>query len=69
MGNLKMAETYFAKTTHYKLYVPGIWFYLAIINFKLGENYKALECWRYARLVSLHNDYTNQMYFDIILLL
>lgn len=55
MGNLKLAETYFAKTTHYKLYVPGTWFYLAIINFKCGDNHKALECWRYARLVSFTN--------------
>lgn len=51
IGDLKGAERYFANSTRYNLYVPGVWFYLAIINFKMGENYKALECWRYARLV------------------
>lgn len=57
MGDLKSAEKYFAKATQHKLYIPGIWFYLAIINFRLGENYKALECWRYARLVSGRSDH------------
>lgn len=44
------AEKAFAQCTQYGIYLHNIWAYLALINLKMGENYKALECWKYARL-------------------
>lgn len=33
------------------MHIPDVWGYLALINLKLGNNFKALECWKYAKLV------------------
>uniref|UniRef100_A0A1A9WUQ5 Tetratricopeptide repeat protein 18 n=1 Tax=Glossina brevipalpis TaxID=37001 RepID=A0A1A9WUQ5_9MUSC len=50
LGRLKEAERYLAEGTNYDLFLPNVWAGLALINLRLGENYKALECWIYARL-------------------
>uniref|UniRef100_A0A1A9WUQ6 Uncharacterized protein n=1 Tax=Glossina brevipalpis TaxID=37001 RepID=A0A1A9WUQ6_9MUSC len=47
---LKEAEDCFIQATSYGMYFPDVWAYLALINLKLGEYLKALECWKYARL-------------------
>uniref|UniRef100_A0A1A9W432 Tetratricopeptide repeat protein 18 n=1 Tax=Glossina brevipalpis TaxID=37001 RepID=A0A1A9W432_9MUSC len=49
-GRLKEAETYFIQAAGHRMYFPDVWAYLALINLKLGEYKKALECWKYARL-------------------
>uniref|UniRef100_A0A1A9UW01 Uncharacterized protein n=1 Tax=Glossina austeni TaxID=7395 RepID=A0A1A9UW01_GLOAU len=53
LDRLEEAEIYFAKCTRFYIYLPNVWAYLAVINLRLGQNYKALECWKYARLVLL----------------
>lgn len=55
LDRLKEAELYFAESTLFGVYLPNVWAYLATINIRLGENYKALECWKYARLVNNNN--------------
>uniref|UniRef100_A0A1A9ZEV4 Uncharacterized protein n=1 Tax=Glossina pallidipes TaxID=7398 RepID=A0A1A9ZEV4_GLOPL len=50
LDRLKEAELYFAESTLFGVHLPNVWAYLAAINVKLGDNYKALECWKYARL-------------------
>ncbi|XP_017063051.2 uncharacterized protein LOC108102526 [Drosophila eugracilis] len=50
LNNLDMALKYFAKSTQLETHVPNIWGFLALINLKLGENYKAIECWKYAKI-------------------
>lgn len=42
--------------------MPNTWAYLALINLKLGNNYNALECWKYARLN--HNKEIHQEIID-----
>jgi len=46
-----LALQYFAKSTNLDTHVPNVWGFLALINLKLGENYKAVECWKYAKIV------------------
>uniref|UniRef100_A0A1B0FP34 Tetratricopeptide repeat protein n=1 Tax=Glossina morsitans morsitans TaxID=37546 RepID=A0A1B0FP34_GLOMM len=50
LDRLEEAEIYFAKSTRFYMHLPNVWAYLAVINLRLGQNYKALECWKYARL-------------------
>ncbi|XP_075153128.1 uncharacterized protein LOC142226796 [Haematobia irritans] len=50
LNDLDESEKAFADATRCGLYLPNVWAYLALINLKKGENYKALECWKYARL-------------------
>lgn len=50
MGQLDEAEKYFALGTEYNMCMPNSWAYLALINLKKGNNYNALECWKYYRL-------------------
>ncbi|KAI9585895.1 hypothetical protein GQX74_001742 [Glossina fuscipes] len=57
LNHLEEAELYFAEATRFTIYLPNTWAYLALINLRLGENYKALLCWEYA-----HLDYTNQAF-------
>uniref|UniRef100_A0A1A9W430 Uncharacterized protein n=1 Tax=Glossina brevipalpis TaxID=37001 RepID=A0A1A9W430_9MUSC len=52
LDRLKEAELYFAETTRFSMYLPNVWAYLAVINLRLGQNYRALECWKYAHLNS-----------------
>uniref|UniRef100_A0A1B0FP20 Uncharacterized protein n=1 Tax=Glossina morsitans morsitans TaxID=37546 RepID=A0A1B0FP20_GLOMM len=49
LGRLKEAELDLADGTNYNLFLPNVWAGLALINLRLGDNYKALECWKYAR--------------------
>lgn len=59
LGQLKEAEQYFAITTKSGLYMPNAWAYLALVNLKMGNNYNALECWKYAKLnpdVEIHEE-------------
>jgi len=51
LSELEMALQYFAKSTHLDTHVPNVWGFLALINLRLGENYKAVECWKYAKIV------------------
>ncbi|XP_073826825.1 uncharacterized protein [Musca autumnalis] len=55
LDELDDAEEAFAQSTQYGIYLPNVWAYLALINLKKGENYKALECWKYARLDPAEN--------------
>ncbi|XP_002132873.2 uncharacterized protein [Drosophila pseudoobscura] len=50
LDNLDMALQCFANCTRSQNHVPIIWGFLALINLRLGENYKALECWKYAKI-------------------
>ncbi|KNC30036.1 hypothetical protein FF38_03061, partial [Lucilia cuprina] len=50
LGQLDESAKYFALSTQYGIYMPNTWAYLALINLKCGNNYNALECWKYARL-------------------
>ncbi|XP_065364699.1 uncharacterized protein LOC135957823 [Calliphora vicina] len=64
LGQLEEAEKYFALSTKYGMYMPNIWAYLALINLKRGNNYNALECWKYARLnqnTEIHIDIINEL--------
>lgn len=54
--------------------MPNTWAYLAIINLKLGNNYNALECWKFARINQnreIHQEIINELnkinYEDICL--
>ncbi|KAH8324146.1 hypothetical protein KR074_000605 [Drosophila pseudoananassae] len=48
--HLEVALHCFAKCTTAETHVPNVWGFLALINLKLGENYKAIECWKYAKI-------------------
>ncbi|XP_016927834.3 uncharacterized protein [Drosophila suzukii] len=50
LNELEMALQYFAKSTHLDTHVPNVWGFLALTNLRLGENYKAVECWKYAKI-------------------
>uniref|UniRef100_A0A1I8PHY7 Tetratricopeptide repeat protein 18 n=1 Tax=Stomoxys calcitrans TaxID=35570 RepID=A0A1I8PHY7_STOCA len=50
LNDLDEAEKSFAQATHCDMYLPNIWAYLGLVNLRKGENYQALECWKYARL-------------------
>lgn len=50
MGQLDEAEKYFALSTEHGIYMQDVWAFLALINLKKGNNYNALECWKYVRL-------------------
>nr|AAL68098.1 AT19020p [Drosophila melanogaster] len=47
---LDLALESFANATHMDTHVPNVWGFLALINLRLGENYKAIECWKYAKI-------------------
>lgn len=54
----------FAQSTRYGIYLPNVWAYLALIHLKCNENYKALECWKYARLdtqVKIHPEILEEL--------
>lgn len=64
LGQLEEAEKYFALSTKYGIYMPNTWAYLALINLKRGNNYNALECWKYARLnqnTEIHEEIINEL--------
>ncbi|XP_030373977.1 uncharacterized protein LOC115623659 [Scaptodrosophila lebanonensis] len=44
------AIEYFARCTRHNTHVPDIWAHLALVNIHLGDNYAALECWKYAKI-------------------
>lgn len=74
LGQLKEAEQYFAITTKSGLYMPNVWAYLALVNLKMGNNYNALECWKYAKLnpdVEIHEEILKELnkinYNDVFL--
>uniref|UniRef100_A0A1A9WW83 Uncharacterized protein n=1 Tax=Glossina brevipalpis TaxID=37001 RepID=A0A1A9WW83_9MUSC len=50
LDRLNEAEQQLALCTTYNIYYPSVWEHLALINLRLGKNYEALECWKYARL-------------------
>uniref|UniRef100_A0A6P4FMA3 Uncharacterized protein LOC108052658 n=1 Tax=Drosophila rhopaloa TaxID=1041015 RepID=A0A6P4FMA3_DRORH len=50
LDHLEMALQCFAKSTRIDTHVPNVWGFLALINLRLGENYKAVECWKYAKI-------------------
>uniref|UniRef100_A0A1A9ZEV3 Uncharacterized protein n=1 Tax=Glossina pallidipes TaxID=7398 RepID=A0A1A9ZEV3_GLOPL len=64
LNHLEEAEQYFAKATRFTIYLPNIWAYLALINLRLGESYKALQCWKYAHLepdVLIHEEILSEL--------
>ncbi|KAL9924979.1 uncharacterized protein ACN2A1_010355 [Glossina fuscipes fuscipes] len=64
LNHLEEAELYFAEATRFTIYLPNTWAYLALINLRLGENYKALLCWEYAHLepdVLIHEEILNEL--------
>uniref|UniRef100_A0A1A9W422 Tetratricopeptide repeat protein n=1 Tax=Glossina brevipalpis TaxID=37001 RepID=A0A1A9W422_9MUSC len=64
LGRLKEAKLFFAETTRFSMYLPNVWAYLAVINLRLGQNYEALECWKYANLntdVIIHDEILNEL--------
>ncbi|XP_043657942.1 uncharacterized protein LOC122623079 [Drosophila teissieri] len=50
LDQLEMALESFVSATHLDTHVPNVWGFLALINLRLGENYKAIECWKYAKI-------------------
>ena len=42
-----------AESTNSEVHIPDIWAYLALINLRRGQNFKALEFWKYAKLVGM----------------
>ncbi|KAH8297989.1 hypothetical protein KR018_003950 [Drosophila ironensis] len=50
IGNYSVAISCFAKCTLAGTHLPNAWGFLALINLKLGDNYKAIECWKYSRI-------------------
>ncbi|XP_052854247.1 uncharacterized protein LOC128263307 [Drosophila gunungcola] len=50
LDHLEMALQCFAKSTRIDTHVPNVWGFLALINLRLGDNYKAIECWKYAKI-------------------
>ncbi|BFF95428.1 uncharacterized protein DMAD_12833 [Drosophila madeirensis] len=50
LNKLELALACFASCTKLQNHVPSIWGFLALINLRLGENFKALECWKYAKI-------------------
>lgn len=57
MENLDMALECFAKCTQVESHIPNVWGFLALINLRFGDNFKALECWKYAKIVSYFLSY------------
>ncbi|KAH8251381.1 hypothetical protein KR032_010250 [Drosophila birchii] len=52
LDNMEMAIECFANCTRVESHVPNVWGFLALINLRLGNNFKAVECWKYAKIVS-----------------
>ncbi|XP_020716097.1 uncharacterized protein LOC101462721 isoform X1 [Ceratitis capitata] len=50
MKRLEEAERELAICTTFKVHVPDIWGYLAVINLLQKRNFKALEFWKYAKI-------------------
>ncbi|XP_017061131.1 uncharacterized protein LOC108101333 [Drosophila ficusphila] len=50
LDHLESALPYFARTTKTDTHVPNVWGFLALINLRLGQNYNAVECWKYAKI-------------------
>ncbi|XP_053960556.1 uncharacterized protein LOC128864824 [Anastrepha ludens] len=50
MKRLEEAEQAFANCTTFKVHIPDVWGYLALINLLQNENFKALEFWKYAKI-------------------
>ncbi|KAH8279705.1 hypothetical protein KR054_002602 [Drosophila jambulina] len=63
MGNLDMALECFANCTRVESHIPNAWGFLALINLRLGENFKAVECWKYAKIEPAFG-ISDQMIFD-----
>ncbi|KAH8393514.1 hypothetical protein KR200_003713 [Drosophila serrata] len=63
MDNLEMARECFANSTRGESHIPNVWGFLALINLRLGENFKAIECWKYAKIEPSYG-ISDQMIFD-----
>ncbi|XP_054083018.1 uncharacterized protein LOC128920218 [Zeugodacus cucurbitae] len=50
MKRLDEAERELAICTTFKVHIPDVWGYLALINLLLKRNFKALEFWKYAKI-------------------
>jgi len=52
VDELNKALECFISCTKFRTHVPNIWGFLALINLQLGNNLNAINCWKYARIVS-----------------
>ncbi|XP_067625297.1 uncharacterized protein [Eurosta solidaginis] len=72
MKKLDEAELEFEKCTSYKIHIPDVWAYLALINLLQKKTYKALEFWKYAKInpdiqfsVDLQQELENVNTYDV----
>ncbi|KAH8314321.1 hypothetical protein KR059_001154 [Drosophila kikkawai] len=63
MDSLDMALECFANCTRVESHIPNVWGFLALINLRLGQNFKAIECWKYAKIEPTYS-INDQMIFD-----
>ncbi|XP_037939114.1 uncharacterized protein LOC119672193 [Teleopsis dalmanni] len=50
MKQFEEAFEYLKKSTFQGIHMPEIWVLLALVSLQLGNNYSALECWKYANI-------------------
>lgn len=62
LGRYQEAESQFSQCTNYGLHVPDVWGYLALVNLKMNKTFRALESWKYAKLVSFQCDFAKFIY-------
>ncbi|KAH8412534.1 hypothetical protein KR009_002802 [Drosophila setifemur] len=50
IDDLEPSLQYFISCTKAESHVPNVWAFLALVNLRLNENHKAIECWKYAKI-------------------